>query len=210
VIGLVAFDLDGTLVRGKTCVEALAETVGRVDECAAFERLAMRDRESVADARSQMAAWYREHAFDDLCAGLARLTLAPGAAEGFRVLRRHTIKTAIVSITWRFAVDWFAARLGADYTAGTVLVEDGSIDHFWPEDKGRWLDELRRGLELDQAEVAAVGDSHGDSELLAAAGARFYVGADAPPDADTVHLPDSDIAQIARLIVDHATVQSAS
>ncbi len=42
-IRLAAFDLDGTLIRGSTCVEGIARAIGRVEECAAFEALAIRD-----------------------------------------------------------------------------------------------------------------------------------------------------------------------
>lgn len=58
-VQLVAFDLDGTLVRGETCVEAIARRIGRSEECAAFQRLdASRDVESVTAARETMAEWY--------------------------------------------------------------------------------------------------------------------------------------------------------
>src|SRR5439155_11186654 len=70
-IRLVAFDLDGTLVRGETCVQAIGRAIGRDYECTAFEQVAMRDRGDVtaaprADgrvvrrsrgARALLAAW---------------------------------------------------------------------------------------------------------------------------------------------------------
>jgi phosphoserine phosphatase len=43
VIRLAAFDLDGTLIHDRTCVESVARMIGREEECAAFERLDMRD-----------------------------------------------------------------------------------------------------------------------------------------------------------------------
>jgi phosphoserine phosphatase len=42
VIRPAAFDLDGTLVRDRTCVESIARAIGREEECAAFGRLDMR------------------------------------------------------------------------------------------------------------------------------------------------------------------------
>ena len=50
-IELVAFDLDGTLVRGATCVEAIARRIGRSEGVASLERLSMRDVEGVSSAR---------------------------------------------------------------------------------------------------------------------------------------------------------------
>src|ERR671936_2501059 len=128
----------------------------------------MRDVPTVTAARETMAEWYRQYEPDELTAGLSELTLAEGSEEGFALLREHGIATAIVSITWSFAVEWFAERLGADYALGTRLVAD-RVEHVWPSDKGEWLRELRDRLGLPPQEVAAVGDSDGDRELLDAA-----------------------------------------
>ncbi len=95
-----------------TCVQAIACTIGRVEECAAFDRLGMRDIEGVTAVREAMAEWCRPYSPDELVSGLADLALAPGTAEAFALLREHGVSTAIVSITWSFAVDWFAEALG--------------------------------------------------------------------------------------------------
>ncbi len=60
-------------------------------------------------------------------------------------------KIAIVSLTWEFAVEWFANRLGADYSVGTGLSADGLINHFWPKDKELRLTGLadRLGVEMN-------------------------------------------------------------
>lgn len=200
-IRLAAFDLDGTLVRGQTCVVAIASAIGRVEECAEFEKLAMRDTAGVTAAREKMARWYRGHTIDDLTRTLEELPLAPGSADGFALLRRSGVETAIVSITWSFAVDWFAERLGADYAHGTRLTE-GGIEHVWPPDKGRWLHELARSLGLAREAIAAVGDSDGDRELLETAGLRFFVGREPPDIPEVIHVPDADLLTIAREIVE--------
>jgi phosphoserine phosphatase len=188
------------LVRGQTCVEAIAAAIGRSDDCARFERLAMRDVTAVSAARETMAGWYERYSRAELTAPLAELELAPGSEAAFRLLRKYGIETAIVSITWSFAVEWFARRLGADYAHGTRLGPRG-IEHVWPADKGPWLEALIERLSLERGAVAAVGDSDGDRELLEAAGLRFFVG-DRPPDIpDLVHLPGGDMLDVARRIV---------
>jgi len=187
-------------VRDRTCVEAIAAAIGRSDDCAQFERLAMRDRTAVSAARETMAGWYERYSPAELTAPLAELELGPGSEAAFRLLREHDVKTAIVSITWSFAVDWFAQRLRADYAYGTRLGPDG-IEHVYPADKGPWLEALIERLSLERAAVAAVGDSDGDRELLEAAGLRFFVG-DRPPDIPgLVHLPGGNMLEIARRIV---------
>jgi len=199
-IRLVAFDLDGTLIRDRSCVQAIAHTIGRDEECAEFERLEMRDEINVRAAREAMAVWYRDYSSEELVAGLKQLTLAPGAEEAFALLRRRGVTIAIISITWSFAVEWFARRLGADHAHGTRLTPTG-IEHVWPAEKGAWLSALTDQLRLTPRQVAAVGDSSGDRELLEAASTRFFVGLD-PPDLDgLVHVPDANLMTIADRIL---------
>jgi HAD superfamily phosphoserine phosphatase-like hydrolase len=200
VIRLAAFDLDGTIVRDRTCVESIARTIGREDECAVFERLDIRDVAAVTAAREAMAEWYKPYTLEELTAGLPDLTLAAGTEEAFALLREHGVASAIVSITWSFAVEWFAERLGADYSHGTRLI-DGRLEHAWPEDKGRWLRSLIDRLDIPQQAVAAVGDSEGDRQLLEAAGVRYCVGERKIDVADIVHMPHASVLEIAEQLV---------
>ena len=160
----------------------------------------MRDVLAVTAAREAMAEWYRPYTPEELTAGLSDLSLAPGSEEAFALLRRHGVATAIVSITWSFAVEWFARRLGADYAYGTRLI-DGRVEHVWPADKGRWLQRLIKRLDLPQQAVAAVGDSEGDRELLEAAGVRYCVGARKIEVAEVVHMPHASMLEIAQQVV---------
>ena len=199
-IRLVAFDLDGTLIRADTCCEAIARPLGRLARMREFERYTT--RAEIAAARAEMATWYGDTPHADLCAPLAAVPLAPGVREGFRLLRERGIATAIVSSTWEFAVAWFARELGADHHVGTGLAADGQIAHFWPEDKARWLAALagRLGTGLDA--VAAVGDSAGDLPMLRIVGAPFFVGHTLPTGLTSfAHCPDGDIGRIVRHIV---------
>jgi phosphoserine phosphatase len=158
--------------------------------------------DDIAVARAELAGYYASATTEQLLSHVERCELAPGAEEGFALLRRHGVRTAIVSLTWAFAVEWFARRLGADYWVGTDLSDDGHIEHFWPEDKARWVRDLTRDLELRREQVAAVGDSWGDAEMLQAVGYPFYVGRTLPSDLGAAHYPSGNIAEIARRVVD--------
>jgi HAD superfamily phosphoserine phosphatase-like hydrolase len=196
-VRLVAFDLDGTLVRGPTICESLAEPLGKLSRMREFEQL--RDLAQIRAARQEMLGWYGD-APQDLYDKLS-LELAPGAAEAFELLARRGVQTAIVSITWSFAVERLARRLGADAWVGTDA-HSGEIRHFWPNDKPDWLARYASTLGIDMSQVAAVGDSHGDVPMLAAVGHPFFVGADLPGEiAHAVHLPNADVREIARLIL---------
>jgi phosphoserine phosphatase len=110
--GLAVFDLDGTLLRGPTVCEVLARALGRLDHMRQLEALiaGLRDID-IAAAREEMVRWYREIPLADLRSQLRSATLAPRASEGITVLRRHGVAVAIASITWEFAVVWFARQL---------------------------------------------------------------------------------------------------
>jgi HAD superfamily phosphoserine phosphatase-like hydrolase len=197
-VRLVAFDLDGTLLRGPTICESLAEPLGKLSRMREFEQL--RDLTQIRAARQEMLTWYGEP-LDALCEKLNDVAIAPGAGEAFELLAQRGIQTAIVSITWSFAVEWFARRFGAGAWIGTGA-QSGEIQHFWPADKPVWLAHHAGALGIELSEVAAVGDSHGDVPMLAAVGHPFFVGADLPPEiAHAVHAPNADLREIARRIL---------
>jgi HAD superfamily phosphoserine phosphatase-like hydrolase len=202
-IRLVAFDVDGTLLRGATICEAIAEPLGRLEAMRVFERPASREHARLG--REEMARWYAGVPRARLLSHLVGVVLAPGAEDGFRLLREAGVRTALVSITWRFAVAWLAERLGADAHIATDLGDDGEIDHFWPEDKATWLQEHAAGLGLSLGEVAAVGDSDGDLPMLRVARRAYFVGRVPPADMQGLeHLalrPKANIADLAREIL---------
>ena len=197
-VRLAAFDLDGTLIRGPTICESLAAHLGKLPRMREIEQL--RDVADIRAARQEMLAWYGEP-LDALCAHLSRVSVAPGAAEAFESLAQQGIHTAIVSITWSFAVAWFARRFGAGGWIGTDACR-GEIQHFWPSDKPVWLARHADALGIDLRDVAAVGDSIGDVPMLAAVGHPFFIGAELPREiAHAVHAPNADLRDIARLML---------
>ncbi len=203
-MALVAFDLDGTLLRGETVCEAIARGIGHLPRMQELERLQSDDVEGMTAAREEMAEWYSLFTFDELCRPLASIPVAPRANEGFALLHEHGFRIAVVSMTWEFAAAWFAKRLGADYSVGTGLSSDGSIAHLWPRDKATWLVRLAGKLGLGMADVSAVGDSRGDILMLLSVGHRYWVGQTVPPElAGSVrHDPAGDILVLAERIVE--------
>ena len=208
MIRLVAFDLDGTLCRGDTVIETLAKSMGHLERARALERQheQRKDRDSLRILREEIARCYGGATEAELCRHLSRLTLAPGAREGFALLGAAGIATAIVTFTWEFAAAWLARELGASHWLGTRLRSDGGIDHVWPEDKAAWLVDLASRLRLTRAHVAAIGDSWRDVPMFEVAGTSFYVGDVLPDGVRAIHAPDGDIAAIARRIVSERAV----
>ena len=201
---LAAFDLDGTLIRGLTVCEAIARGIGRIERMRELEQLGSNEIGEVTAAREEMAEWYSSLTFGELCRHLLAIRVAPGVDEGFSLLRQHGFKIAIVSLTWEFAVEWFANRLGADYSVGTRLSSDGLITHFWPKDKASWLTKLADKLGVELEDVAVVGDSSGDIPMLLTVGHRYWVGQITPPSLDgmVIHEPSGDISLVAQRIIE--------
>ena len=197
---LVVFDLDGTLLRGPTVCEVLAQSLGRLERMRHLERFA--DKQELRAAREEMAGWYLSVGLAALPDSLHGARLAPGAEKGLALLMSHGVEVAIASITWSFAVEYFARRLGVKHWHGTELKETGEIRHIWPEDKARWVRELAERLRLPFARTAAVGDSAGDLEMLAAVGLPVFVGRELPSaQQGWLHFPQADIEVVARHLV---------
>ena len=207
--GIVVFDLDGTLLRGDTVCELLARPLGRIRQMRAFEQL--KSEAEIAGARQQMLSWYAGHTREALCGHLRTARWAPGAHNAVRDLREAGVLVAIASITWYFAVEWFANQLGIDHCLGTDGKPDGEITHVWGRDKARWMNELVCEYRIPDNRVAAVGDSSGDIEMLEAAHLRYFVG-DAPdPEIPAlVHIPDANLHLIAKSILDSWADPAAS
>jgi HAD superfamily phosphoserine phosphatase-like hydrolase len=200
---LIVFDLDGTLLRGKSACELVASPIGRLKRMQDLERIT--DFEEMRHAREEIASWYRSVPMEHLIPSLADATLAPGAVEGCEMIRQAGVTIAIASITWSFAVEYFARKLGASYSIGTVLDHRSGtvIEHCWPDDKAQLVKDLKNRLGLDASAVCAVGNSFVDLPMLMEAGLPIFVGPARVEGltASTVFLPEADIREIASRIV---------
>lgn len=153
--------------------------------------------EEVAAARRQMLAWYLPHGREAILNHVKGVQLAPGAKAAFGRLRRSGIKTALVSITWKFAVEWLGAELGADYAIGTDWLDTDEVADFWPDDKAMWLTTLLAQLGASPNELVAVGDSSGDAPMLRLARRGYFVGTTIPADLTHVlHWPQANILSL--------------
>jgi HAD superfamily phosphoserine phosphatase-like hydrolase len=197
---LVVFDLDGTLLRGPTVCEVLAESLGRLERMRQLERF-VGDQELRA-AREEMAGWYLSVGLARLQGSLQGARLAPGTKNGLALLRAYGVAVGIASITWSFAVEHFARLLGVEHWQGTVLEESGEIHHIWPEDKAPWVRRLAERLEVPLGRTAAVGDSVGDVPMLQAVDVPVFVGRELPSvQKGWLHHPAGDIEAVVRHLV---------
>ena len=153
-------------------------------------------------ARREMAQWYRDHTIPELQEHLCNAQWAPGAHEAIQRLHRGGVEVAIVSVTWSFAVQWFAQQLNVFHYFGTALLPNGEIVHSWGREKARFLRELVVKYGIVSSRVTAIGDSSGDIEMLREASLRFFLGASPPAGIEEIiHLPNGDIGTVAERIL---------
>lgn len=201
VRGFAAFDLDGTLLRGLSVCGLLAAKLGRSARMREIEALSA--EEDLEAARREIALWYGSLSREELThTVLSSAVLAPGVREGLRILREARIVVGIASITWGFAVEAFAKRLGIEHFIGTALHSDGSIVHCRARHKADFVRRMQAELGLDRAGIAGVGDSQNDVEMLNFVGLPIFVGVTLPDGLRAEHMPGAGIDEVARRIVD--------
>ena len=176
-IGLVVMDMDSTLITIE-CIDEIADMLQLKPQVAAITASAMRGEIDFAQSLTQRVA---------LLAGLPqtalqrvyneRLELSPGAERLIATLRRHQIKTLLVSGGFTFFTDKLKTRLNLDYAASNVLeIENGKLTGkvlgaiVDAQTKADQLKSLRQQLGLQAAQVIAIGDGANDLKMLAEAG----------------------------------------
>ncbi|PYM24424.1 MAG: hypothetical protein DMD80_23880 [Candidatus Rokuibacteriota bacterium] len=127
-IRLMAFDLDGTLIRGRKSLTVIGAALRHPEWADQMEILNMRGQSS--EEMSDRVTPWMEFSTDELCCQLVHSHLAPGVDEAFRLLHARHVTTAIVSISWDFIVQWFAKRFGAAHWAAVGFNPDGTVTPF--------------------------------------------------------------------------------
>lgn len=204
---LVVFDFDGTLSRGPTICEVLAESLSKLPRMKEIELLKTKDE--LTAAREEMAPWWDSMSEEDITKSLQGVKLAPRREEAFSLLREHGVVIAIASITCRFAIEHFAKEWEIEHYIGTGTSEAGVIEHVWAEQKAEFLKSLSTELGLPRSRIAAIGDSSGDFDMLDVAGEPIFVGASTAQCAGSwKHMPNADISEIAEYLVEKWQLRS--
>jgi phosphoserine phosphatase len=180
--GLIAFDMDSTLISIE-CVDEIAAEAGRKAEVAAITEAAMRGeiadykeslRQRVALLRG-VPATALERVY------VERLRLNPGAERLVATCKAARLKTLLVSGGFTFFSDRVRDRLGIDFARSNVLeIERGAltgrlVDQPWGDicdgaEKRRMLLETCSSTGVDPLRAIAIGDGANDLPMMAAAG----------------------------------------
>jgi phosphoserine phosphatase len=175
--GLLVMDMDSTLISIE-CIDEIADMQGLKPQVAAITESAMRGEIDFAESLRRRVGLLK--GLDEgalLRVHDERLQLNPGAEIMLAELKKHGIKTLLVSGGFVFFTERLKARLGLDFAQANELEIVNSkltgkvcgkiVD---AQGKADWLNRVREELGLKREQVIAMGDGANDLKMMAQAG----------------------------------------
>jgi len=175
--GLVVMDMDSTLISIE-CIDEIADMQGLKPQVSEITEAAMRGEIDFAESLRRRVALVKgldesalQRVYDE------RLQLNPGAESMLAALKKHGIKTLLVSGGFVFFTERLKTRLGLDFTqANTLEIVNGKLTGnvsgkiVDAQGKANWLHHVRAELGLQPEQVIAMGDGANDLKMMAQAG----------------------------------------
>jgi phosphoserine phosphatase len=175
--GLVVMDMDSTLINIE-CIDEIADMQGIKPQVAEITESAMRGEIDFSESLRRRVALLKgldESAL--LRVYEERLKLNPGAETMLKELKRHGVKTLLVSGGFVFFTGRLQERLGLDFAhANELEIVDGKLTGnvsgkiVDAQGKADWLNHVRNELDLKPEQVIAMGDGANDLKMMAQAG----------------------------------------
>jgi phosphoserine phosphatase len=205
---LACFDLDGTLVRGTTVSQHLADRFGQSEQMAELERRYATGKISNSVVAEEQARNYRGIPLPQVVEKLSDIVCIDGIDATLAVLREREIVSLLGTVTWTFAAEEFGRRHGFAAVSGTEIdldldgVPTGGVKrHFDEWDKLEFVTSYCEANGIDLAECIAVGDSRSDVPLFEAVGFSIALNATSQArEAASVALDTESLTDILDLI----------
>ena len=175
--GLLVMDMDSTLISIE-CIDEIADMQGIKPQVAEITESAMRGEIDFAESLRRRVALLQgldesalQRVYDE------RLKLNPGAEAMLAALKRHGIRTLLVSGGFVYFTDRLKTRLDLDHAhANSLEIRDGKLTGkvlgkiVDAQGKADWLNHVREELGLQREQVIAMGDGANDLKMMAQAG----------------------------------------
>jgi phosphoserine phosphatase len=183
--GIVAFDLDGTLVPNTTVCLHLGPWIGNHD-IGELERLYDLGQITNTEVAERDAAFYANHHRDEVWRQLDQLPLIAGLNETLTWLKGRRLVPIVATVTMSLASEYLCDRFGFAAGSGCELAEtaDGVLlgkvaRHFSAHDKPTFVERIAQEHGLGLEDVLAIGDSTSDLPLFRAVGFSIALNASA-------------------------------
>ena len=177
---LCVFDMDSTLIQQEV-IDEIAAYIGLEKEVCAITERAMNgelDFAASLEARVALLKGVPSDVFERL---KSKITIAPGAAQLCKLLKRSGLTLAVFSGGFQPLADWLAAQLGLDHAFANHLLSDpnthtltGKLDPAYPivdaQHKRNLLLSLCKTKGIPLQQTMAVGDGANDIPMLQTAG----------------------------------------
>lgn len=181
--GIIAFDLDGTLLPSTTVCLHLGPWVGHHD-IGKLERLYDLGELTNVEVAERDAAFYKGRTRRDVWAQLERLPLIDGLEGTLAWLKGRSLIPIVATVTMSLAADFLCDRYSFVAGSGCVLSEDpdgvllgGITTHFSADDKAGFVQRVADRHGLGMKDVVAVGDGTSDLPLFREAGFSIALNA---------------------------------
>ena len=182
-VGIVAFDLDGTLVPDTTVCLHLGPWVGH-HEIEELERLYDLGQMTNVEVAERDARFYKDRRRHDVWRQLEDLELINGLESAVAWLKARSLVPIVATVTMSLAADFMCHRYGFAAGSGCELAEtdDGVLlgtvaRHFSADDKAAFVGQIVKDHGLGFQDVVAIGDSTSDIPLFHAAGLAIALNA---------------------------------
>ncbi|WP_329008551.1 HAD family hydrolase [Streptomyces sp. NBC_01601] len=195
---VIAFDLDGTLLRGTTTSLVLAEAMGHRPAVEELERLYSAYEIDNHEFASREAALFTGATPGQIRDHLRGAPWIGGVKETLAALTDGGCTLLLATLAWRFAAEelehrsWFAAVSGAGMDVIDGALTGKVAQHIDEDGKLAFVEQWCRSQGVALHEVAVVGDSRSDVPLFRAAGTSIALNATADARAVADHVIDTD------------------
>lgn len=174
---IVSFDLDGTLVRGISSGQFVADRLGHGDILRALELQYDTGLMSAQAVAATEAPYFSGRSRENITSIMRDVPLIEGIRETLQELHRRSVFTVLNTLAWRFMASAVGDRFGFDEWTGARmncgpggLLTGAVARHFDERDKVRAVARLARRFGVPMSRIAAVGDARSDIPLFRAVG----------------------------------------
>ncbi len=202
------FDLDGTLVRGTSTGQHLAEKIGHAKAMEEIEARYQNGEVSNADVAALDGRYYNGYTTSDIHHFLEDIPTVDHIAETVAFLTSKGIPSLVCTLAWNFVAEFFATRYGFVSWSGPALFTDRNgvftgkvLSDFHETDKPDYVNDYCCIEKIEMSEVFHVGDSRSDIPLFKAVGFSVaFNGDDSARSSASVSIESESLMDILPLI----------